>query len=200
MKSNLIYIIITLFLCIHHISAQETDVEEEELKIVTEEVKVKKKKKEKKIIPYEPLAPARAAFFSAILPGLGQVNNGDYWKAPIIYAALGTTIYFYNENSKTYNQLRDVYKKRISGVNPRDLDFEDFSDDQLINLQTRFRKDREAFLLGTLAIYLANIIEANVAAHLRQYNISEDLTFKPKLNFNQFNATPSYGVSLNYNF
>ncbi|GAA4106374.1 hypothetical protein GCM10022393_00750 [Aquimarina addita] len=199
MKSNLIYITLIVFFSFHQISAQEED-EGEELKIVTEEVAVKKKKKEKKFKPYEPLAPARAAFYSAILPGLGQLNNGDYWKVPIVYAALGTTIYFYSENSRVYNRLRDVYKKRISGVDAADLDFSDFSDDQLISLQTSFRKDREGFLLGTVAIYLANIIEANVAAHLRQYNISEDLTFKPKLNFNEFNARPSYGVSLNYSF
>ena len=45
--------------------------------------------------PYEPLAPSRAAFYSAVLPGLGQAYNKKYWKIPIIYAGIATGIYFY---------------------------------------------------------------------------------------------------------
>jgi len=199
-KISPFYIILILFFCTHGVASQKE--EDKELIIVTEKdvSKNKRRKKQEKFKSYEPLAPARAAFYSAILPGLGQASNHDYWKVPIVYAALGTTVYFYVENNRVYNDLRDVYKKRISGIDAEDLDFEDFSDDQLINLQRRFRKDKEAFLLGTLAVYLANIIEANVAAHLRQYNISDELTFRPKLNFNKLNAKPSYGMSVNYNF
>ena len=42
--------------------------------------------------PYNPLAPTKAAFYSAILPGLGQAYTGKYWKIPIVYGALGTGI------------------------------------------------------------------------------------------------------------
>ena len=40
-----------------------------------------------------PLAPSKAAFYSAILPGLGQIYNRRYWKLPIVYGALGAGIY-----------------------------------------------------------------------------------------------------------
>jgi len=40
-----------------------------------------------------PLAPSKAAFYSAVFPGLGQIYNKRYWKAPIVYAALGVGIY-----------------------------------------------------------------------------------------------------------
>ena len=62
---------------------------------------------------YNPLAPAKAAFFSAIFPGLGQIYNGSYWKLPIVYGALGTSVYFYIENDKQYNRYRDAYKRRL---------------------------------------------------------------------------------------
>ncbi|TYP72844.1 DUF5683 domain-containing protein [Aquimarina intermedia] len=173
--------------------AQDVD----SLKIDTEiqEVKVKRKRK---IRPYEPLAPAKAAFYSAVLPGLGQAYTGKYWKMPIVYAALGTGIYFYVDNTDKYNTVRDIYKRRLAGFT--DDEFANISDDQLIQLQRRFRREQELSLLVTVGIYILNIIDANVTAHLQQYNISDDLSFKPKVNMNDFNAKPSYGVSLNYSF
>ncbi len=201
MKTKSFYITLLLFCCIHSVFSQDKN-ENEELKVVTEEVAVKKKKKKnnQKLRPYEPLAPARAAFYSAILPGLGQAYTGKYWKIPIVYGAIGAGVYFYLENNSTYNDLRDVYKARLSGINPDDLEFADFTDDQLIDLQRRFRKDQELSLLITVGLYVLNIIDANVTAHLQQFNVSKDLSFKPKINFNEFGTKPSYGMSLNYSF
>ncbi len=196
MKIKFFYIIFFVLFSVQHIHSQEN----EELKVTTEDVKVKKKKKkrEKKIRPYEPLAPARAAFYSAVLPGLGQAYTRKYWKVPIVYAALGTGVYFYLDNNKQYNRFRDIYKRRLAGFT--DDEFPDFTEDQLISLQERFRRDQELWLLLTVAGYLLNIVDANVTAHLQQYNVSKDLTFKPKLNFNEFDARPNYGLSLSYSF
>jgi len=49
-----------------------------------------------------PLAPSKAAFYSAILPGLGQIYNKRYWKAPIVWGAIGTGIYVYSYNNTEY--------------------------------------------------------------------------------------------------
>jgi hypothetical protein len=54
--------------------------------------------------PYDALAPARAAFYSAVLPGLGQAHNGKYWKIPIAYAGLGVGVYFYLNNDEQYER------------------------------------------------------------------------------------------------
>ena len=43
----------------------------------------------------DPTAPSKAAFYSAVLPGLGQGFNKKYWKIPIVYAAIGTSVYSY---------------------------------------------------------------------------------------------------------
>ncbi|MEW7291370.1 DUF5683 domain-containing protein [Aquimarina sp. 2304DJ70-9] len=172
--------------------------ENEELKVTTEEVAVKKKKREKKIPPYEPLAPARAAFYSAVLPGLGQAYQKKYWKVPIVYAALGTGVYFYIQNNDNYNRVRDIFKRRLAGFT--DDEFPNITNDQLISLQERYRRDQELSLLVTVGIYLLNIVDANVTAHLQQYNVTEDLSFKPKINFNEFDVGLNYGVSLNYSF
>jgi len=51
----------------------------------------------------DPLRPAKAAFYSAVLPGLGQIYNKKYWKIPLVYGAIGTSTYFYIDNQKKYN-------------------------------------------------------------------------------------------------
>ena len=54
----------------------------------------------------DPLRPAKAAFYSAVLPGLGQAYNKKYWKIPIVYGAIGTGLYFYLDNNKLYQLLQ----------------------------------------------------------------------------------------------
>tara|TARA_R100000935_G_C2815872_1_gene157300 strand:- start:28 stop:621 length:594 start_codon:yes stop_codon:yes gene_type:complete len=153
---------------------------------------------------YNPLAPAKAAFYSAILPGLGQAYNGKYWKIPIAYAGLGVGIYFYLENDKQYDRYRNAYKSRLAGstddeffVNPTTPRV---STDALIRAQKFYQRNKEVSLLVTAGIYILNIIDANVDAHLQQFNVNEDLSFKPAMNFDEFSGRTRYGLSLNYNF
>ncbi|WP_157480506.1 DUF5683 domain-containing protein [Gillisia sp. CAL575] len=152
---------------------------------------------------YNPLAPAKAAFFSAVLPGLGQAYNGKYWKIPIAYAGLGIGIYFYLENDKQYDRYRNAYKSRLAG----NIDDEFYvngvarvSTDGLIRAQKSFQRNKEISLLVTAGIYILNIIDANVDAHLQQFNVSEDLSFKPAVNFDEYSGKTGYGLSLNFNF
>jgi len=143
-----------------------------------------------------PLAPARAAFYSAILPGLGQAYNKRYWKIPIVYAALGTGVYFYINNNNEYNRFREAYKRRIAGFND-DAFQGKISDDGLINAQKTFRRGQELALLVTVGLYALNIIDANVDAHLLQFSIDDKLSFKPHYKINQLNQTGSIGLTMN---
>ena len=145
-----------------------------------------------------PLSPAKAAFYSAVLPGLGQAYNKKYWKIPIVYAALGTGIYFYVDNTDKYNRYRDAYKRRLAGFD--DDEFQGFSDDALIRAQNTLRRDRELSLLITVGIYALNIIDANVDAHLLQYNVDDNLALKPHFKMNELDATTNLGLTLNFNF
>jgi len=158
----------------------------------------KKELKEKEYKPYNPLAPAKAAFYSAVLPGLGQAYNGSYWKIPIAYAGLGTGIYFYLKNDEQYDKYRDAYKDRLAG---RTDQFKDrITTDGLIRAQEFYQKNKEISILVTVGVYILNIVDANVEAHLQQFNVNEDLTFQPKMNYDAFSGKTNYGLSLNFNF
>lgn len=145
---------------------------------------------------YDPLSPSRAAFYSAVLPGLGQAHNKKYWKIPIIYAGIGTGIYFYIQNSDDYNRFRDAYKRRLAGFT--DDEFQGISDQRLRDAQRTAGRNRDVSIIVSLAFYILNIVDANVDAHLQQYNISEDLTLLPKVNVNTLDVRPNYGLSLTY--
>lgn len=154
--------------------------------------------------PIDPLTPSKAAFYSAILPGLGQAYNKKYWKIPIVYAALGTGIYFYIDNGNEYKRYRDAYKRRLAGF--KDDEFygsgstPQISNDALIRAQRTLRRNKEISLLVTIGIYALNIIDANVDAHLLQYNIDDNLALKPHFNFNELDATTNLGLTLGFKF
>lgn len=154
--------------------------------------------------PINPLSPSRAAFYSAILPGLGQAYNKKYWKIPIVYGALGTGIYFFVKNDKEYNRFRDAYKRRLAGFTDDEFygagTSPQISDEALIRAQQVYRRNREVAMLVTIGLYALNIIDANVDAHLMQYNIDDNLAVKPHFKFNEMEQTTDLGLTLNFKF
>ena len=151
-----------------------------------------------------PLAPSKAAFYSAILPGLGQAVNKKYWKIPIVYAALGTSIYFYLDNDKSYKRYRNAYKRRLAGFIDDEFygegDIPLLSDDALIRAQQTLRRNKELSLLITIGLYALNIIDANVDAHLLQYNVDKNLAVNPFVDFDTPDTSAQLGLSINFNF
>ncbi|MFT4801767.1 MAG: hypothetical protein ACI93N_001542 [Flavobacteriaceae bacterium] len=151
---------------------------------------------------YNPLAPAKAAFYSAVLPGLGQVYNKKYWKIPIIYAGIGASIYFYMQNDQDYDNFRNAYKRRLAGFTDDEYWGDGttpiISSDRLVDAQKTAKRNKDTSIAVAVAFYLLNIIDANVDAHLRQFNINDDLSFEPVFNINPINAKANYSLSLKY--
>lgn len=145
-----------------------------------------------------PLAPARAAFLSAIVPGLGQAYNKRYWKIPIVYGAIGTGVYFYSTNNSEYQRHRDAYKQRLKGL---DDEFKgQYSNETLINAQRTFQRNRDLSLIVTIGLYVLNIVDANVDAHLKQFNVNDDLSFRPEVYPTDFSQQQNLGLTMTYRF
>ena len=142
------------------------------------------------------LAPSKAAFYSAVFPGLGQVYNKKYWKLPLVYGALGTTIYFYISNNNKYHAYRDAYKRRLEGFNDDNYTYLDNS--RLIAAQKFYQKNRDLSILLTGLFYVLNIVDANVDAHLMQFNVNDNLTFKPNLYRNEFTTKEDLGICITW--
>ena len=131
----------------------------------------------------DPLTPSKAAFYSAIIPGLGQAYLGKAWKIPIIYSAIGASLYYFDLNNKEMNEYRNAYKRRLNGCfDDRFLELAiPITTEQLL-LGMEFHKNyRDIALVLAALSYMLNILEANVSAHLLQFNVSEDLSVTPNL-------------------
>lgn len=158
---------------------------------------VKAKKQVKKAI----YGKARtAAILSAIIPGAGQAYNRQYWKMPIVYAALGGLGYWAYSNNKNYkyysNNLRAIYDD-----DPNTNNSSRYSADQLITEKNGVKKYRDMALILCGVAYALNIIDANVSAHLKTFDVSDDLSlqFKPYSTIG-YNNTLQTGLSIKLNF
>ncbi len=170
--------------------------------IVVEEVTLVQKE-------INPLAPSKAAFYSAIFPGLGQIYNKRYWKAPLVWGAIGVGVYNYSINNTDYNRFRDAFKRRRAGFTDdeffdinNDNTGPDVSDTALQDAQENLQRNRDLWLVITIGFYALNIIDANVDAHLKQYNVSEKLaySFKPYMDLNEVTGDPNFGMALVFKF
>jgi len=143
-----------------------------------------------------------AAIRSAILPGLGQAYNEKYWKIPLVYAGIGTSIYFIVDNQRQYRNFKDAYLIRTDGDSTTLDQFPQYTDANLLSLVDFHRRNRDFSAVITLLIYAFNIVDASVDAHLYGFDVSDNLSldFRPTATPDPRSGMYLYGASLTLNF
>jgi len=174
-------------------------------------------------------SPHKATLYSALLPGLGQIYNKKYWKLPILYGGLAATIYAIGWNTGQYNDYKDAYfdftnyleyKNQGEGggiIEPTSKSYEklvsevDFSatsadtDNWYLktfqNKKNAYKDDRDLSYIILVGVYILNIIDATVDAHLTNFSIDNDLsmTVQPKVNYSPVSGN-TLGLSCRINF
>jgi len=144
-------------------------------------------KKHKKMSKYD-----KAALMSAILPGLGQIGHHDtWWHVPIIYAGFATLGYFIQDNNTQYVRYVGYFHQRLkTDADTSDHNYDPYnqlnpkrigtlSDDGLLNdYVLYYRRNRDLLIIVTSVWYLANIVDAYVAAQLRDFDITNNLSMR----------------------
>lgn len=193
MNSSISYLIL-FFICFSTLAkAQQND----SLSIETRKDSIQKKRAVNKAIYSK---ARKATIMSACLPGLGQIYNHKYWKAPVIYAALGGLGYWGITNQKKYR----YYSDNLRYANDDDLNTTNatlYNNDQLIAQKRYYRKFRDISIMTGALVYIINIIDANVDAHLRTFDVSDDLSLQlnPYSNLD-YNNRLQAGVSIKLKF
>ena len=128
-------------------------------------------------------SPRKAALYSAVLPGLGQVYNGKYWKIPIIYGGFLTMGYLITLYDDQYNLfLRALNAERNGESNPlagvANGRYEDTG--QLQRAVDGSRRNRDFMVILTAGVYALTIVDAIVDAHLIEFDINPELSFDMK--------------------
>lgn len=146
----------------------------------------------------------KATLFSAVLPGSGQIYNNFHrpetqknrlwWKLPIIYGGLGTSAYFIINNQKSFNHFRDQRLALLKGDNTIL-----YTDQQLASIEDQYRKWRDMSVIAALAVYVLNIIDANVEGTLLHFDDSDNLSINISPCF-QLQQRTFAGVKFSINF
>jgi hypothetical protein len=178
----------------------------------------KSRNKGQHLSPYAPdsLAkrhdPRKATLYSAFCPGLGQIYNHKYWKLPIVWAAVGIPAgtYFYNKAwyercqfalsvLNNYTELGDTIPTSVlKKVNPllRQFVTDATQDNALRDYRNEYRQNEDYSILFFLLFWGLQIVDATVDAHLKYFDIGDQLTMQlqtPSPNMLPGNAT---GISL----
>jgi hypothetical protein len=151
--------------------------------------------------------PNKATIRSAIIPGWGQAYNREYWKIPIVYAAVGIPIGLYVYNNTWYKRTRDAYNIVVNGLTQdyNQINHQLFFEGQpldaasLQDYRNEFRRDRDLCTLAILFAWGLNIVDATVFGHLKDFDVSPDLSLHIEPSFNVNSSTAGMGFVVNFN-
>lgn len=148
------------------------------------------------------LNPTKAGLYSAVLPGLGQFYNKKYWKIPIVWGAVGAGVGIAVWNDNQYRKYREYYIAKLNGTPNEFVDSHPWLDKVALgNAQDRAKRQRDYAIAITGLIYILNIVDAVVDAHLYESRHDPDLSFSPAVIQDQYGiAPPKTGISLSYKF
>ncbi len=165
----------------------------------------------------------KATTLSMICPGAGQIFNGSYWKAPIVIGGFASMIYVVDWNNRGYQRFRTAYNLRVAYDNalkeynaatdktgltkpsPTDEFRGRYNADYLKNLKNSYRRNRDLSIIITAGVYLLNVIDAHVDAHLKDYDVSDDLSMDIAPHVGnvytaQSGSVNTYGLGINIRF
>ncbi|MFR9524328.1 MAG: DUF5683 domain-containing protein [Rikenellaceae bacterium] len=156
----------------------------------------------------------KATTLAMICPGAGQIYNKSYWRVPIVIGMFASTIYVYDWNNRGYQRFKTAYSLRLDYDNNPD-DYPSGSIDEfngaysaslLKSYRNSYRRNRDYAVILTAAAYLFQVLDAHVDAHLKDFDISDDLSLnvEPMIDYSYMSSSysnaPSYGLNLNFRF
>lgn len=134
-------------------------------------------------------SPSAVLRRSLIIPGWGQITNKQAWKVPIVYSMLGGLAYYSTVLTRDYHDYRAAYYNATSGsldlkfgATPAYLDGLNVNS---LRSQRDFLRNRRDFIYVTIGLaYILNVVDAYVFAHLRPFDVSDDLSFNTRVKSN----------------
>jgi len=149
-------------------------------------------------------SPTTASLLSTVVPGLGQAYNKKYWKIPIIYGGMGVLGYYSIKQNDSYQKYKEayIYRTDTSAATVALAVFDTYTDSDLENIMNQYRRARDFNYVVMGVIYIFNIIDASVDAHLFDYDVSDDLSLKINPNYMVYNNRGDnyVGLSLTFTF
>lgn len=148
--------------------------------------------------------PRKAVLFAAVLPGLGQVYNKKYWKLPLVYGGFIWTGYYLNTYQEGYLTFRKELfynlENGLSGdtqVNPNTR----YTTSQLRTIVDRYRRERDFMIIIMMGVYILQMVDAHVDAHLKEFDLNPNLQVRVEPSFtNELLTGRMGGFSVKFRF
>ena len=140
----------------------------------------------------------KATVLSFVCPGAGQIFNGSYWKLPIVVAGMASMVYVIDWNQRGYTRFKLAYDLATDGDDSTVSEFPYTSEDQLRSIKNAYRRNRDLAIIGTVAVYLVQVADAHIDAHMQAYDISDNLSMKIEPQITQ--SVSPQGVVNNFGF
>jgi hypothetical protein len=160
-------------------------------------------KKKKATVYDSTYNPNKAVIRSLILPGWGQATNKKYWKIPLVYGALGTTGYLFVRNIKQYREAKQAYILATDGIESNDSQIKQpyFSvkdqPDRIRVFRNAVRQNIDYCVIFFVAFWGLNVADAAVDAHLKTFDVSDDLSLNIKAGHSPMANTNGISLVLN---
>ncbi len=121
--------------------------------------------------------PQKAALYSAILPGAGQIYNRKYWKAPIAWGGLGACVYFIHRNNAEFQRYKTAYLAQVDG-DPATVDEFNgrFSPETVRSVADQYQRWRDLSYIFLAGVYLLNVVDATVDGYFVHFDVGDDLS------------------------
>ena len=139
--------------------------------------------------------PGRAALYSLVLPGAGQIYNKKWIKAPIVWGLEAGAIVCIVIFNDYYQQFALGYQGMVrDGLDfPNPLGNGIYTDAAGVKRQRdNFKKYRDYSIIGLSAAHLLGVIDAFVDRHLMEFDVDEDISFDL--------GPTNHGVGLTFTF
>ena len=144
----------------------------------------------------------RATLYSALLPGLGQIYNGELFKVPIYWGCLMGSVHFLTTNNVNYKRFKRIHNEATS-TDPTVSSQVPISAETAKWYRDVYRRYRDYSIVATALFYLLQVIDANVFAYMHDFEVSDDISMdiQPTVisPYNEYamRTTPSFGYSQN---
>lgn len=146
----------------------------------------------------------KATTLSLVCPGAGQIYNGSYWKLPIVVAGMASMVYVIDWNQRGYDRFKTAYDLATDGDDTTVGEFPNTSEESLRSIKNAYRRNRDLAIIGTVAVYLVQVADAHIDAHMQAYDISDNLSMEIRPQITQtagpngFSNQVGFNISMNF--
>ena len=144
--------------------------------------------------------PAKATFFSILLPGLGQIYNGEFWKVPLYWGLMAGGINYWIDNNVQYQRWKWIHN--MATTDDETVERPPQTGENAKYYRDTFRRFRDYSVLFTVLAYVLQVVDANVFAYMQDFEVNDQLTLhvSPSLTPVQYAASPAMGLSVGLSF